>query len=128
MCLQRRQRAQVLLFELAYPALGNPVQRNRIDEVQPLPPFARPRDEIRLLEDREVFGDRLTCHLQPLAQLPQRLAIPGVEPVQQRAAAAVGQGSKDRVVLHHRHTEPIGSISRSSIGNLLVPCQALRCR
>ncbi len=57
-----------------------------------------------------MLGHRLTRHLQPLAQLAQRLTIPPVQPVQQLPAARIGQGPKHSVVVHADNMEPFGSL------------------
>src|SRR3954453_16440967 len=103
--LEFGERAQAWTLELADPALGDLVDRHRIDEVQLLPPLALHRDEVRLLQDREMLRYRLARHGQPLAQLAQRLAVPRVQPVQQPSPARVRQGTEDGVVAHHRNMQ-----------------------
>jgi hypothetical protein len=88
--------------------------------VQFFTPLPLPRDEIGLLENRQMFRDRLAGHLQPLAQFPERLAIPAMQPIQQLPAARIGQSAKHRIVIHAGNMEPFGYLY---IENLPVACQ-----
>ena len=47
-----------------------------------------------------MLGDRLAGHLQPLAQLAQRLTIPVVQPIQQLPTVCIGQSAKHGVLFH----------------------------
>ena len=67
-----------------------------------------------------MLRDRLARHVQPLAQLAQRLTIPLVQPVQQLPAARIGQRAKHSIVIHAGDTEPFGYLT---IGNRSVACQ-----
>src|SRR5262249_23694329 len=99
---------QAPALELADPAFGDRVDRHRVDEVQLLPTLTLEGHEVCLLENRQMLGHSLTRHLQPLAQLAQRLAILPVQPVQQLPAARIGQGPKYSVVIHVYNMEPFG--------------------
>jgi hypothetical protein len=59
-----------------------------------------------------MLGDRLTGHLQPLAQLAERLTIPVVQPIQQLPTVGVGQGAKHNVLIHEVNREPNGYLIR----------------
>ena len=48
-------------------------------------------DELRLLQQCQVFGDRLTRHVQVLAQFVQRQATLLMKPVKQISAARIGK-------------------------------------
>ena len=47
-----------------------------------------------------MLGDGLARHVEPLAELAERLAVLAVQPVEEAPAACVGQGAKDRIVIH----------------------------
>jgi len=51
-------------------------------------------------EDREMFGNPLSGNVKMAAKLVQSLTIIGVELIEQRAAAGIGQGFED--VVHTR--------------------------
>ena len=57
-------------------------------------------DEIRLLQDLQVLGHRLPRHVEPLAQIAERLPIARVQPIEQPAPACVGQCTKHQVIAH----------------------------
>src|SRR5215216_4356927 len=87
--------------------------------------------ERRRLQNREVLADRLARHVEPGAQLAQRLAVATVEAVEQPAAAGVSQGLEDRVhVMVSRHAakwlhdyrQPEGCMSSGT------PCGVWWCR
>ena len=101
---------QARIFELADPAFCDVIDRDGIDEMESLPSLTFPRDEIGLLENGEMFRDRLAGHAQPLAKLSERLPILPVKLVKELATASVRQCSKNGVIVH------------LEIGNLLVPC------
>ena len=84
------------------------------------PTLPLPGDEIGLLENRQMFRDRLARHVQPPAQLAQRLAIPLVQPIQQLPSARIGQSTKHSIIIHASNMEPFGCVI---IGNRLVTCQ-----
>src|SRR5215469_7234238 len=90
--------------------------------MESLPSLASPRHEIGLLENGEMFRDRLAGHVQPLAELPESLSILLVKLVEELATAGVRQGSKNGVIAHLK----IGNCKvpcLTTIGNLSVPCQ-----
>src|SRR5258708_40123829 len=89
--LQRGERAQLAAFELSDPSFGDLVDRHGINEVELLSAEALPRNEVRFLEDRQVLGDGLAGHVQPLAQLAERLSVLAMQPIQQLSAAWIGQ-------------------------------------
>ena len=89
------------------------------------------RDEVRRFEHREMLGDRLSGHVEPIAQFPERLAVFRMKPVEQRSAARICQSPKDGVVIHVRTSNQM--IPYPPICNFLVACQApnfglSRCR
>ena len=56
-----------------------------------LPAAADGRDEIGRLQHGEVLAHRLARHVQPRAQLAQRLAVALVQAVEQQPPARIGQ-------------------------------------
>src|SRR5258708_810505 len=102
------------------PAFGDLADRNGIDEVQLFSAIPLPRDEIRLLENRQMLGDCLACHVQPAAKIAEGLAILPVQPIQQPPAARVCQSAKHGVLIHVRHMELFSCLF---IGNRSVACQ-----
>ena len=87
----------VRALELVDPALLDLVQRDRIEVVQLLPPAPHRADQVGGLQDGQMLGHRLTGHVDPPAQLPERLPVLLVQPVQQTPAGLVGQRLEDRV-------------------------------
>ena len=57
-----------------------------------------------------MLRDRLAGHVQPLAQLAKRLAVPLVQPVQQLPAARIRQSAKHSIV-HAGNMEPRGCLT-----------------
>ena len=70
-----------------------------VEVVELLPAAADGRDEVGRLEDREVLAHRLAGHVQPCAELAERLAVPFVQAVEQEPPARVGQRPEDLVHL-----------------------------
>lgn len=91
-------------LELADPALGDPVDRHGVDEMQLFAPLPPPGDKIGFFQDRQMLGDGLARHVEAVAQIAQRLAVPVVQPVQQLPAAGIGQGAKHSIVIHLYNT------------------------
>ena len=79
------------------------VDGNGVEEVQLFPSPPLHREKVGVLEQLKMLSDRLPGHPQALAEFPQRLAIPGVEPIDQLAPPRVGQRLKDPVELLGRH-------------------------
>src|SRR5438270_3699479 len=108
MLLECGQCAQASLLKLADPALRNVVERHRIEEMELLAPCALPGDQVRFVQDRQVFRDRLPRHVQSPTELAQCLPVAGMQTVQQFAATGVGESAKHGIVIHSRNTEPCG--------------------
>ena len=94
--------------------------------VQLLPAPPHGRDQVGGLQDPQVFAHRLAGHGQPDAQLAERLALPGVEAVEQLAPAGIGQRLEHLVhvsvsVLQpsgcRELRQPLGCMSRPSRHN-----------
>ncbi|GAB7522993.1 hypothetical protein PBS_19770 [Paraburkholderia sp. 2C] len=68
-----------------------------------------------MFELREVLRDGLARHGKPFAELNQRLAVALMEPVEQQAAARVGKGTKNGVVVHVDNRQLFGCVSRTII-------------
>src|SRR5208337_4269401 len=73
--LERRQRLEARALELGNPSFGDLVDRGWVDEVQLLAAPASPRNEVRLLEQRQMLGDRLARHGEAPAEFAERLAV-----------------------------------------------------
>src|SRR6185369_14955125 len=98
--LERGERAYAVAVELADPAVVEGVDGRGIEKVQLLAAAPEGDDEVRHLEEREVLGHRLAGHRQLLAQLGERLAGVGVQPIEERAARRVGERFPDDVRIH----------------------------
>ena len=94
------------------PALGDVVDGRRVEVVQLLPAAADGRDEVGRLQHGEVLAHRLAGHVQPRAQLAQRLAVALVEAVEQDPAARVGQ-RLEHVVSANR--QPFGCLYYAAV-------------
>src|SRR5262245_39225681 len=110
--LEVRQGAQARALEFSDPALGDRVDRHRVDEVELLAALALRRHQIGVLENSEMLGDRLARHIESPAQLPERLAVVRVQPVEQLPAAGIGKRAKNSVVAHAFNMQPNGCLSR----------------
>jgi hypothetical protein len=84
------------------PAVGDRVDRHRVEVVQLLPAVPDGGDEVGPLQHREVLADRLPGHVEARAQLVQPLPVPGVEAVEEPPTAGVGQRLEDLV-----HPRPV---------------------
>src|SRR5262245_42653249 len=79
--------------------------------MQLFPALPLPRNEACGFEDREMLGDRLACHVEAHAQLPECLAVLAVQPIEQLSPACVGQSVKHGVIIMHVHnTQPLSCI------------------
>lgn len=111
MFLQIAQGLQVVALVLADPAFVDFVNGDGIEVVQFFAAVPDGRDKIGALEQVEVLGYGLTCHVEVRAQVGQRLPAALVEHIEQFAAAGIGQGFKH--VIH----------DAGNIGNQTVACQ-----
>src|SRR5688572_3601972 len=68
---QIAQRLKAMAFVFANPALGDLVQRHRIEVMQLLAPAPDRGDEVRRFQNDEVFGHCLPRHVEVLAQFTQ---------------------------------------------------------
>ena len=100
-----------MAFEFPDPALGDGVDRYRVEVVQFLSTLLHSGDQIGLLQDSQVFADRLPRHVEARAEFVQRLAIIGAQPVKQFPAASIGQGFED--FIHTHNMQPFGCLSRT---------------
>ena len=95
------QRVEARLLVFLDPTLVDLVDRDGIEEVQLFASAPLDRDEVRSLEELQMLGDGLSRHVQTTAQSAERLAILGVQPIEQFPTARVGQGFKN--VVDRRH-------------------------
>jgi len=98
-------------FEFPDPALGDVVDRHRVEVVQFLSALLHGGDQIGLLQDPQVLTDRLPRHLEAHAEFIQRLAVLRAEPIEQFPAAGIGQGFED--FIHTDNMQPFGCLSRT---------------
>src|ERR1700756_1419396 len=112
--LQIGQGLQSRALEFADPAFGDVLDRHGIDEVQLFTAVPLPGYEIGFLKNRQMLRDRLAGHVEPLAQLAERLAIPALQSIQQLPAARVGQSAKYSILIHAGNMEPLGYLT---VGN-----------
>jgi len=109
------ERVQASVLEFADPSTHDLADGDRIQVVELLSSAPHDGDEVRSLEDGEMFGDGLTSHRQAIGELTQRLAIAGKQRVEQCATAFVGEGTE-----HVFHA--------TILGNHMVACQERRLR
>src|SRR5690606_4560152 len=89
--------------------------RDRVQVMESRPAVFSREHESRLLENLQVFGDRLPADLLLLAKLAQRLAVPPPQPIEDRPAMFVGQGLEYCVAPGQTHfTRPSGRVLRST--------------
>ena len=91
---------QARLIELADPAFGDFVDGDGVDEVKAFPSLALPRNQVGVVQDSEMFRHGLAGHVEALAEIAQRLAVPVAQPVEKLAAAGVCQRFEDGVIIH----------------------------
>jgi len=112
MCFQFTQRLQVVAFIFADPALVNLVQRHRIQVMQLLAPAPDRGDQVRGLQQGQMFSHRLPGHVQMRAELPQGLPIVLVQLIQQRAPALIRQ-CFEHCIHHATNMQPNGCICQA---------------
>src|SRR5436190_18272193 len=81
----------------ADPASCNLMNGRRVEIMELLPPAPHGDDEIHGLEHGEMLGDRLTRHVEVLAELSERLPVVGAESVEKQPSAGVGERFEDFV-------------------------------
>src|SRR5262249_42888213 len=91
------ERLEAPALVLADPALGDLVDRDGVQEVQLLAAAPQDGDEIRVFQNFQVLRDGLPGHVEMLRELSERLAVVGMELVQQEPAAGIG-GRLERLV------------------------------
>ena len=110
--------------ELADPALGNLVNRDRVEVMQFFAPAPHDGDEVGRLQQTQVLADGLARHREVLAQLAERLSVSRMQLVQQLPAGGIGQGPEHIVHVglggHGRIMQPLGCLSRGR-GQAVAP-------
>ena len=96
------------MLKFADPALGDLSNGHWIDEMKPLSSISSPGDEVAFFENSQMFGYGLPGHAEAVAKFAESLPISLAQPIEKLAAAAIGEGLEDCVVIHF-------------IGNHLVP-------
>src|ERR1700760_2655343 len=113
--LEVGERLDAAAVELAHPAVGDLLDRRRIEEMQLLAPVLPGGDQIGLLQQGQVLGHRLAAHVQSFAQLGQGLSATVVQPVQELAPTGVGQGLEHGVVVHGLNMQPKSCMSSAAL-------------
>src|SRR6185437_5214383 len=96
---QFRKRLEAWLFELGNPALVDFLQRDWVEEMQLFATATYAGDEVRRLEHVEVLRHTLARYVEVIAELVQRLAVVGMQDVEQLASARIGQGLEKCVIV-----------------------------
>jgi hypothetical protein len=114
--------AQLDALVLVYPAIGDVVDGDRVEEVELVATAAAGGDEICLLEDTKVLGDCLARHLDAFTELREGLPVFGEEPVEKQASAGICEGSEDEVGIVHEEDimQPFGCMSSGRPKRLTV--------
>jgi len=89
--------AQTRALELVDPPLLVLMERHGIEVVQLFPTPPHRADQMGRLQDGQVLRQRLTGHVDALAQLAERLAVVLVQPVEELPSRAFGQRLEDLV-------------------------------
>src|SRR5262249_21898129 len=117
--LELRKGSQARRLEFPYPAVGDRMDRHRVDEMQLLAALPPRRQQVGFFENGEMLRHGLAGHLVPFAQLAQRLAVLPAEAIQQPPAIGIRQGAEDRVlVVHPANMQLVGCLSRAHGGRL----------
>src|SRR6185437_15059411 len=109
--LEVGERLEAAADELAHPAVGDLLDRRRIEEMQLLAPLLPGGDQVGLLQQGQVFGHRLAAHVQSLAELGQGLSVSVMQPVEELAPTGVGQGLEHGVIVHGLNMQPFSCMS-----------------
>jgi hypothetical protein len=96
---QISERLKAMAFVFANTALGELVNRHWIEVMQLLAPAPDDGDQIRRLQQQEMFGDRLPRHVEVRAQLAKRPPVALVQLVEQLSTALVRQGFEHSIHL-----------------------------
>ena len=80
-----------MAFVFANPALGDLVNRHRIQIMQLLAPAPDDGDQIRRFQQQEMLGHPLPRHVQVFAQLAERLPVDLVQLIEQFSTTFVSQ-------------------------------------
>ena len=94
------------------------MDRDGVEVVQLLAAMPDRADEIGRLENPEVFGNRLPRHGEAVAEFVQRLSVPHMKPVQQRAPRRVGQRFED-FIHDEDNRQPNGCMSSEGVRRTL---------
>lgn len=111
---QIAQRLKAMAFVFADPALGDLLDGHWIEVVQLFAPSPDHGDQIRLLQQQQMLGDRLTRHVEVFAQLAQRLPVAPVQLIEQLSAAFIREGFEYCVHLPV-YMQPFGCMSSAGI-------------
>jgi hypothetical protein len=106
--------AKASAFVFADPAVGDFEDRHRIKVVELFASAALRGDQVRRFQQLQMFGNGLPAHVEISAQLAERLAVLGVQPIEQRPSAGVGESLEHlvHVRMHEDIMQPFGCMSR----------------
>src|SRR6185436_9290095 len=118
---QLAERCKFPALEFPDPAFADLMDRNRIEVVQLLTAMPQRGDEVGRFENPKVLCHRLSRHGEAVAELVQRLSVPGVKPVEQRAPRGIGKRFED--LIHGSDNRQLkGCMSSACVGYSLPPC------
>ena len=101
-----------MAFEFPDPALGDLVDRHRIEVVQLLAAALDGGDQIGLLQNPQVLAHGLPRHVETRAELVERLSVVGPQAVEQFPAARIGQ--RPEHLIHDDNMQPFGCLSSNT--------------
>jgi len=88
---QIAQRLEAMAFVFANPALGDLVNRHRIQIMQLLAPAPDNRDEVCFFQQTQMLRHRLPRHVEMMAQFAESLPVALMQQVEQLSAAFICQ-------------------------------------
>src|SRR5438477_12943122 len=112
---QFAERGELAALEFPDPTFADLMDRHRVEVMQLLAAVPEGRDQVGGLQDRKVLGHGLPRHGETVAEFVQRLSIPGVKPVEQRASRCIGQRFED-LIHGFYNRQPNGCMSSGCFG------------
>ena len=116
------ERLQAVVLVLADPAFGNFVNRHGVEVMQLFAPAPDRDDEVRLLQQGEVFGHGLPGHVEVRAQLAQGLAAFEIKSVEQFSPARIRECFEYFVHGRKEYMQLSGCMARRFLERSLIPC------
>src|SRR6185436_16186920 len=118
---QLAERGKFPALEFSDPAFADLMDRDGIDVVQLLAPMPERGDEVGRFENPKVLCHRLPRDREAVAEFAQRLSVPGVKPVEQRAPRRIGKRFED-LIHGSDHRQPKGCMSSACVGRCPTLC------